>query len=82
MGFILKLILIFFILSFLFRKVGGFFFRTLSGTNGPQQNGRNRQQSSQQNQQRKGGIHVDKKMASNDKEFKGGEYIDFEEIKD
>ena len=84
-----KVLLITFLIGYIFFKVGGFLFRIFLGRLGAKyasQNGR--QQYTNQSQQKKktaDGINIEfvpedknKRSASN---FKGGEYVDYEELK-
>ncbi|GAA5031916.1 hypothetical protein GCM10011506_24850 [Marivirga lumbricoides] len=85
-----KVLLITFLIGYIFFKVGGFLFRIFLGGLGAKyatQNGR--QHFNNQSQQKKktaDGINIEfvpeddknKRSASN---FKGGEYVDYEEIK-
>ena len=81
----LKFLIIVVLVGYIFYKVGGLIFRTLFGTlnNGHYQRG-NFQDRQQHNQRPKGGnvnidyVPDDKK---NRKNFDGGEYVDYEELK-
>lgn len=76
MGSLFKLILTIVIIYWLFKTVGKFFFNTLTN--------KERQQSPYQRnkkQPREGSVHVDSKPnKDNIKDFKGGEYVDYEEV--
>ena len=78
----LKLIFIFIIAYYLIKKVGGFFFQTM--VSGQQQQGRQQKTYSKQTNQRpEGSIRVDtnpNQGKKNTEDFKGGDYVDFEEI--
>lgn len=65
----LKFLLILSIAAYLIFKVGGLFFKA----------GAAAQQF--RNQQRKNDLNVDPKSNGKKKDFKGGEYIDYEEVK-
>jgi hypothetical protein len=77
----LKFVLIVFIIGYVFFKGLGFFFKTIVGgqsMNRPGQDG------STQRKTTNGNVSVDFKPDDNKnskKDFKGGEYVDFEEIK-
>jgi len=78
MGGLLKLILIFVIIYWLFKTVGKFFFNTLTN-----KEGQNPYQGNQQQKSREGSIHVDynpKDKKGNHNDYKGGEYVDYEEV--
>lgn len=81
MGSLIRIILIFAIVYYLIKKVGGFFYRTVAGSSGQNQGNASRQRYSS-HQKREGEIRVEK--APNNKKpatnFKGGEYVDFEEV--
>ena len=80
MGSLIRMILIFAIVYYLIKKVGGFFYRTVAGSSDNSQT--NSQQRHSRHQHREGEIRVEK--APNNKksasDFKGGEYVDFEEV--
>ena len=89
-GALIKILVVFFVVTFLIRKVGGFLVRMFFGQVQTQNNGRRRttrnyQQSQQSanNYSAEGEIHIDRKPKHdpNEKHIKGGEYIDFEEVK-
>ncbi len=84
-----KVLLITFLIGYIFFKVGGFLFRILLGGLGAKaahsQSKQNYSQSSQQKKRTADGINIEfvpedqgKRSAKN---FKGGEYVDYEEIK-
>lgn len=79
-----KLIFIFIIAYYLIKKVGGFFFQTMvSGQQQQQQNSQQRTYSNQTNQRPEGTIRVDNNPnqgTKNPSDFKGGDYVDFEEV--
>lgn len=87
----LKFLIILFVIGYLFYKVGGFFFRVLSGFGGAdQQSYQQHRRQEQYNQQKKkpsgGNVNIDympdsQKKNRSSKNFKGGEYVDYEEIK-
>ena len=68
----IKFLLILFFISYLIYRVGGAFFRIM--TLGNTQNSARRPRNSN--------VDVPKNQSNNDKGYKGGEYIDFEEVKD
>ena len=75
-----KFILIVFLISYVVYKVGGFFFRVITLGGSAQ-----RQQRSTHNTRRPSGSNVNVQYPSNGKkkdDFKGGEYVDYEEVKD
>ena len=75
----LKILVIFFIIFYLLFKVGGVFFRTLLGYNQRSvfNNGKGQYK---QKQPKDGNVHVDYNP-NNEGEIKGGEYVDYEEVK-
>ena len=82
----LKFLLIFFIIFYLVFKVGGFLVRLFLGNLVKQ----NRQQTyqydtAQKKQPRDGNVHIDyipeEGQDKEPKEYKGGDYIDYEEVK-
>lgn len=78
----LKFFLIVFILGYVFFKGLGFFFRVILGGSAVN---RNTEQSHTQRQPSGGNVKVDYAPQNNSKksksDFKGGEYVDFEEVK-
>lgn len=86
MGSLLRTILIFAIVYYLFKKVGGFFYRTVAGSPDPQSGNSSQQRggfNNQGSQSRMGEIRVEKNPTQGKKsgaDFKGGEYVDFEEV--
>ncbi len=77
MSVLLKFILFFIVIYYLLRKVGGFLFRIMGGT---------RPTSSNEKQyKREGEINIDYKPQNRNgkfgNDFKGGEYVDYEEVK-
>ncbi|MBU2915440.1 MULTISPECIES: hypothetical protein [Reichenbachiella] len=80
----LKFLVLFILFFWIVFKLGGFFMRMFLGNMVNQ----NRQQSAQQHQQRQpqdGNVHIDfvpKKgtKAANKSDFKGGDYVDYEEV--
>lgn len=81
----LKFLIIIFLVGYVFYKVGGVLFRALTGTLGGGQYSReNFQGRSNQNAKPKGGnVNIDyvPKDQQNKKDFDGGEYVDYEELK-
>jgi len=75
----IKLLLIFFIIFYLLFKVGGFFIRTLLGGN-TQSAFSGRGDQHKQQRPRNGNVNVDY-SPKKDGEIKGGEYVDYEEVK-
>ena len=77
MSVLLKFILISIVIFYVLRKVMGFFFRIMAGNQPPPQN--------QRPPKREGEINIDYNPQHSDKkfgdDFKGGEYIDYEEVK-
>ena len=76
-----KLLLIFFALFFIIFRVGGFFLRLLFG--GVQRtNQANYNRSNQQHKPKDGNVNVDyiPDEKKGKKNFKGGDYIDYEEV--
>jgi len=74
-----RILLIGLVIYWLYKTVGKFFFKTLSGNGGQQ----NPYQGHQQQRSREGSIHVDynpKDKKGNQQDFKGGEYVDYEEV--
>lgn len=95
LGSLLKFILGAIIVIYLIRKVGGYFLRLFLGKQveafQEQQKQQfsqfQQQQTRQQHQAREGEIHVDfvpndKTSSNKSTNFDGGEYIDYEEVKD
>jgi len=86
----LKFLLILFLIGYVFFKVGGFLFRTLLGGLGAKtayQYTQSRNQQERQHQKRsttRDGVSIDYAPDNKDKRsaanFKGGEYVDYEEI--
>jgi hypothetical protein len=74
----LRFLLILSLIIFVVIKLGGFFFRLAAGANA----GQNPQQAPNRNSHR-GNVNVDQNPHQNkrNKDFKGGEYIDYEEVK-
>ena len=78
----IKFLLIIFVFFFVLTKIGGFVMRTLFG------NAVQRAQQQQQRSTRKptdGNVHIDyapKQDQKTPKDFKGGDYVDFEEVKE
>lgn len=76
---VFKLLIFLFIFFFIIKKVGGFVFRTLFGAAAQQQ------QRTQTRKPTDGNVHIDyapKKDKKVTKNFNGGDYVDFEEVKD
>lgn len=82
----LKLIFIFIIAYYLIKKVGGFFFQTMVKNQQQQGNQQKAYTYSNQNQNKQrpeGSIRVENTPGQgkkNTSEFKGGDYVDFEEV--
>lgn len=77
-----KFLLFIFIFFFIIKKVGGFVLRVLFGAAAQQAH---QQQRTQTRKPAEGSVHID--YTPNDKEkstkdFKGGDYVDFEEVKE
>jgi hypothetical protein len=78
----IKFLLIIFAFFFLLSKIGGFMFRTLFGA--AAQRGQQQQQQSTR-KPADGNVQIDympKKDQKASKHFKGGDFVDFEEIKE
>ena len=88
MGAIVKFIIIFLVVSYLIRKVGGFFLKVLFGSKAtagqPFNSFRSSQSQNTRGAKNPGKIYVSKRPDHDDNEphVKGGEYVDFEEVKD
>lgn len=67
----LKFLLILGIIAYLLFKIGGFFFKAGAAS----------QQFQQQNRRPQGSVNDDSSKAKKDGHIKGGEYVDYEEIK-
>lgn len=87
MGVIIKFIIIFLVVSYLIRRVGGFFVKLFFGqsTNNQQSRGDYYQQNtnSNGNGSRYGSLRIFKKPKKDttaEKNFTGGEYVDYEEV--
>jgi len=79
--FLLITIAFFYILS----KIGGFVFRRLFGAATQQAQQQQQQQRAQTKKPSDGNVHIDyapKKGEKSSKNFDGGDYVDFEEVKD
>lgn len=78
MGSLLKLVLTFVIIYWLFKTVGKFFFNTFAN----KENQQRRYQGQQNRNTKTGNVHVDHNPNSNKTphDFKGGEYVDYEEV--
>lgn len=83
-----KFLLILFIIGYVLMKVGGFFFRIFLGGLGTKAAYQQSQRNNQQSQQRKttaDGVSIEyvpnEKNERSAKNYKGGEYVDYEEIK-
>jgi len=79
----IKFLLIIFVFFFVLSKIGGFVFRTLFGAAAQ----RSQQQQNQQSTRRPtdGNVQIDyvpKKEEKLPKNFKGGDFVDFEEVKE
>ncbi|QSE98623.1 DUF4834 family protein [Fulvivirga lutea] len=78
----IKFLLIIFILGYIFFKGLGFFIRMILGGSSMNQFGNQQQSSSQK--PKNGNVNVDyipKDQKPKKENFKGGEYVDFEEVK-
>ena len=85
MGAIIKFVLILIIVLYLINKVGKFFYELFFPEKAAQQKQRansssNQRTTSQQQNHREGDIHIPREQSSKDKKFKGGDYVDFEEV--
>jgi Na+-transporting methylmalonyl-CoA/oxaloacetate decarboxylase gamma subunit len=81
MGAIIKFVLILIIVLYLINKVGKFFYELFFPEKAAQQKQRSNQRTtSQQQDHREGDIHIPREQSSKDKKFKGGDYVDFEEV--
>jgi hypothetical protein len=67
----LKFLLILGIIAYLLFKIGGFFFKAGAAS----------QQFQQQNRRPQGSVNNDSAKAKKDGHIKGGEYVDYEEVK-
>jgi len=80
----LKFLLILFVAFYLFMKIGGFFIRVMFGSLSQENRARNQQQQTPNHQQkRRGDLNIDyvpEKDSKSPKDFKGGEYVDYEEV--
>ena len=80
----LKFLLILFVAFYLFIKIGGFIIRVLFGSLSQDNRARNyQQQAPNQQQKRRGDLNIDyvpEKDSKSSKDFKGGEYVDYEEL--
>lgn len=76
-----KVLIIIFVFFFVLSKIGGFIFRTLFGAAAQ----RTQQQEPTTRKPASGNVHIDyapKQGEKSPKNFKGGDYVDFEEIKE
>lgn len=87
MGVIIKFIIIFLVVSYLIRRVGGFFLKLFFGesANNQQSRGRYYQQENSNTGKgsRYGSLRIFKKPKKDttaEKNFTGGEYVDYEEV--
>ena len=79
---LLKFLLFIFIFFFIIKKVGGFVLRVLFGAAAQQAQQQHRAQTRKPTD---GNVHIDnapKKGEKSTKDFKGGDYVDFEEVKE
>lgn len=84
-----KVLLITFLIGYIFFKVGGFLFRIFLGRLGAKaaynQSRQNYSQNTQQKKRTADGINIEfapeDKNKRSAKNFRGGEYVDYEEIK-
>lgn len=79
----LKFLIITFLASYLFYKIGGLLFRALSGTLGANRSDKSFSNGQQRKKPRDGNVNID--YVPNDKKkskksYDGGEYIDYEEL--
>ena len=80
----IKFILVVFILTFIFMKVMGFLFRMLGGSQASAKSRNFSQHQYDKSSTRKGNVHIDyvpEKEKKSSGRFKGGEYVDYEEVK-
>ncbi len=83
----LKFLLIIFFVFYIFIKIGGFIMKTLfSGfANGQQNNQRTQQNQYRSSRTKDGSVNIDyipkDKSKSDKKNFPGGDYVDYEEVK-
>jgi len=78
----LKILAILFVVSYLTYKVGGFLMRALYFTLGQDPNKRNFKGKSKKSPD--GSLNIDyvpKNKSTDNKDFKGGDYVDYEEVK-
>lgn len=81
----LKFLLILFLVFYLFIKVGGFIMKTLFSGFSNQQQGTGRNQNTQTKRPADGNVNIEYIPNSNKsnptkKDFKGGDYVDYEEV--
>ena len=79
MGAAIKFILILIIVLYLINKVGKFFYELFFPNRAKGQNSTSNSQKSAR-QSDEGDVHVSNEKTTNDKNFKGGDYVDFEEL--
>ncbi len=78
----IKFLLIFFLVSYLIIKVGGYLIRTVFITMGPPQTPHTKRQSRKVPDSDLNIDYVpDKSKKRSDKDYDGGEYVDYEEVK-
>lgn len=77
-----KFLVIVFLIGFLLTKVLGLFFRVLAGGSTSRPNQRGYQQQYQSGRSKDGNVNIDyvPNGSKAPKNFKGGEYVDYEEI--
>ena len=80
MGVLFKYILILIVVLYLINKVGKFFYELFLGSTKESRQNQSRFSTSSQSSERTNDIHVEPKNSQNSKNFKAGEYVDYEEI--
>lgn len=80
MGVLFKYILILIVVLYLINKVGKFFYQLFLGSTKESRQNQSRFKTSSQSEERTNDIHVESKKSQNSKNFKAGEYVDYEEI--
>ena len=82
MGTVIKFVLILIIVLYLINKVGKFFYELFFPSRVEQQRAQStrKTRTKQSQSNRQGDVHVSKEQSSKHKNFKGGDYVDFEEV--
>ena len=80
MGVLFKYILILIVVLYMINKVGKFFYELFLGSTKESRQNQSRFSTSSQSSERTNDIHVEPKNSQNSKNFKAGEYVDYEEI--